>query len=58
MFDLVLLLRVNCWKLLAAAHDFPGRCICHDTIKFIRGQNMSDFQVLERRPGCDKTEVM
>ncbi|KAM9363420.1 chemokine (C-X-C motif) ligand 18b [Symphorus nematophorus] len=42
---------------LYQAHDFPGRCSCHNTIKFIRG-NMSDFQVLERRPGCDRTELI
>ncbi|XP_076585075.1 chemokine (C-X-C motif) ligand 18b [Chaetodon auriga] len=42
---------------LYQAHDFPGRCSCHDTIKFIKG-NMSDFQVLERRPGCDKIELI
>ncbi|XP_077380936.1 C-X-C motif chemokine 9-like [Festucalex cinctus] len=42
---------------LYRAHDFPGRCSCHNTIKFIRG-NMSDFQVLEKRPGCDKTELI
>ncbi|XP_074487248.1 chemokine (C-X-C motif) ligand 18b [Sebastes fasciatus] len=39
------------------AHDFIGRCSCLNTIKFVRG-NMSDFQVLERRPGCDKTELI
>ncbi|XP_042341665.1 chemokine (C-X-C motif) ligand 18b [Plectropomus leopardus] len=39
------------------AHDFIGRCSCLSTIKFIRG-NMSDFQVLEKRPGCDKTELI
>ncbi|XP_040001119.1 chemokine (C-X-C motif) ligand 18b [Xiphias gladius] len=42
---------------LYQAHDFPGRCSCPITIKFIKG-NMSDFQVLERRPGCDKTELI
>nr|XP_046257365.1 chemokine (C-X-C motif) ligand 18b [Scatophagus argus] len=42
---------------LNQAHDLPGRCLCHATIKFIRG-NMSDFQVLERQPGCDKTELI
>ncbi|XP_073323458.1 chemokine (C-X-C motif) ligand 18b [Pagrus major] len=42
---------------LFQAHDFPGRCSCLSTIKFIRG-NMSDFQVLEKRPGCDKTELI
>lgn len=40
-----------------AAHDVPGRCMCHTKIKFIKG-NMSDFQVLEKRPGCDRTELM
>ncbi|XP_078123989.1 C-X-C motif chemokine 9-like [Sander vitreus] len=34
-----------------------GRCSCLNTIKFIRG-NMSDFQVLERHPGCDNTELI
>uniref|UniRef100_A0A3Q1FFK8 Chemokine interleukin-8-like domain-containing protein n=1 Tax=Acanthochromis polyacanthus TaxID=80966 RepID=A0A3Q1FFK8_9TELE len=34
-----------------------GRCSCPVTIKFIKG-NFSDFQVLERRPGCDKTELV
>ncbi|XP_061763894.1 chemokine (C-X-C motif) ligand 18b [Nerophis ophidion] len=42
---------------LYQAHDFLGRCSCHNTIKFIKG-NMSDFQVLEKRPGCDKTELI
>ncbi|XP_051242158.1 chemokine (C-X-C motif) ligand 18b [Dicentrarchus labrax] len=41
---------------LHQAHDFPGRCRCHTTVKFIRG-NISAFQVYERRPGCDKTEL-
>ncbi|XP_056228022.1 chemokine (C-X-C motif) ligand 18b [Seriola aureovittata] len=42
---------------LYQAHDFIGRCSCPNTIKFIKG-NMSDFQVLEKRPGCDKTELI
>ncbi|XP_035516962.1 chemokine (C-X-C motif) ligand 18b [Morone saxatilis] len=41
---------------LHQAHDFPGRCRCHTTVKFIRG-NISDFHVYKRRPGCDKTEL-
>ncbi|TNN45525.1 hypothetical protein EYF80_044277 [Liparis tanakae] len=42
---------------LHQAHDFIGRCSCLNTIKFIRG-NMSDFEVLVNRPGCDKTELI
>uniref|UniRef100_A0AAT9KF14 C-X-C motif chemokine 11 n=1 Tax=Amphiprion clarkii TaxID=80970 RepID=A0AAT9KF14_AMPCL len=42
---------------LYQAQNVLGRCSCPSTIKFIRG-NMSDFQVLERRPGCDKTELV
>uniref|UniRef100_A0A3Q3IQF1 Chemokine interleukin-8-like domain-containing protein n=1 Tax=Monopterus albus TaxID=43700 RepID=A0A3Q3IQF1_MONAL len=42
---------------LYQAHDVPGRCSCPNTIKFIKG-NMSDFQVLESRNGCDKTELI
>ncbi|GAA6225847.1 chemokine (C-X-C motif) ligand 18b [Lates japonicus] len=42
---------------LYQAHELPGRCSCPNTIKFIKG-NMSDFQVLEKRPGCDKTELI
>ncbi|KAK9540229.1 hypothetical protein VZT92_002695 [Zoarces viviparus] len=42
---------------LYQAHDFIGRCSCLNTIKFIKG-NMSDFKVLESRPGCDKTEFI
>ncbi|XP_060904427.1 chemokine (C-X-C motif) ligand 18b [Labrus mixtus] len=42
---------------LYQAHDIPDRCYCHEFIKFIRA-NMSDFQVHERRPGCDKTELI
>uniref|UniRef100_A0A665W1Q6 Chemokine interleukin-8-like domain-containing protein n=1 Tax=Echeneis naucrates TaxID=173247 RepID=A0A665W1Q6_ECHNA len=42
---------------LCQAHDFLGRCSCPKTIKFIKG-NISDFQVLEKRPGCDKTELI
>lgn len=45
------------WKLFAAAHDVPARCSCPSTIKFIRG-NISDFQVLEKRSGCDRKELM
>ncbi|CAK6969147.1 chemokine (C-X-C motif) ligand 18b [Scomber scombrus] len=41
---------------LYEAHDVPGRCMCHRKIKFIKG-NFSDFQVLERRPGCDSIEL-
>uniref|UniRef100_A0A672Z4M2 Chemokine interleukin-8-like domain-containing protein n=1 Tax=Sphaeramia orbicularis TaxID=375764 RepID=A0A672Z4M2_9TELE len=42
---------------LHLAHDIHIRCLCHETVKFIKG-NMSDFQVLERRSGCDKTELI
>ncbi|KAL7404086.1 hypothetical protein ABVT39_009267 [Epinephelus coioides] len=42
---------------LYQAHDFIGRCSCPTTIKFVRG-NMSDFQVLERFSGCDRTELI
>ncbi|XP_054461061.1 chemokine (C-X-C motif) ligand 18b [Anoplopoma fimbria] len=42
---------------LYQAHDFIGRCSCFNTMKFIRG-NMSDFKVIERHPGCDKTELI
>ncbi|TDH16621.1 hypothetical protein EPR50_G00021990 [Perca flavescens] len=42
---------------LCQAQVSIGRCSCSETIKFIRG-NMSDFLVLERHPGCDKTELI
>ncbi|CAJ1053019.1 chemokine (C-X-C motif) ligand 18b [Xyrichtys novacula] len=42
---------------LYQAHDIPARCYCPETIPFIRG-NISDFQVYEKRPGCDKTELI
>ncbi|XP_040891189.1 chemokine (C-X-C motif) ligand 18b [Toxotes jaculatrix] len=38
------------------AHDFPGRCLCINTV-FIRA-NITDFEVFEKRPGCDKTELI
>ncbi|XP_068452549.1 chemokine (C-X-C motif) ligand 18b [Clinocottus analis] len=53
---LLLLVAAVCVQ-LHQAHDFIGRCSCLNTIKFIRG-NMSDFKVLESRPGCDKTELI
>lgn len=40
----------------AAALDLIGRCRCHETMKFIKG-NFSDFNVWEKHPGCDKTEL-
>ncbi|KAM9857515.1 uncharacterized protein ACBR49_001134 [Aulostomus maculatus] len=42
---------------LYQAQNFPARCICPTTIKFVKG-NISDFQVLENRPGCDQTELI
>uniref|UniRef100_A0A8C5NE88 Chemokine interleukin-8-like domain-containing protein n=1 Tax=Gouania willdenowi TaxID=441366 RepID=A0A8C5NE88_GOUWI len=39
------------------AQHIMGRCSCPTTIKNIRG-NMSDFQVLEKRPGCDRIELI
>ncbi|CAB1435253.1 unnamed protein product [Pleuronectes platessa] len=42
---------------LYQAHDFFGRCSCSSSIKFTKG-NMSDFQVLENQPGCDRTELI
>ncbi|XP_036958720.1 chemokine (C-X-C motif) ligand 18b [Acanthopagrus latus] len=42
---------------LFQAHDVPARCSCPGTIKFIRG-NISDFQVLEKRSGCDRKELI
>uniref|UniRef100_A0A3Q3RPA4 Chemokine interleukin-8-like domain-containing protein n=1 Tax=Mastacembelus armatus TaxID=205130 RepID=A0A3Q3RPA4_9TELE len=53
---LMVVVAVICIQLYEA-HDFHGRCSCPNTIKFIKG-NMTDFQVLERRPGCDKTELI
>lgn len=44
-------------KLSPAAQVIIGRCRCRVTVKFVKG-NMTDFQVLEKSPGCDKTEVM
>lgn len=41
----------------AAQNTIPGRCWCPKSVKFTKG-NMTDFQVLERHPGCDKTELM
>ncbi|KAM3623954.1 uncharacterized protein V6R79_017353 [Siganus canaliculatus] len=42
---------------LSQAQIVPGRCSCYHTIKFIAG-HISDFHVLEKRPGCDKTELI
>ncbi|XP_077461740.1 uncharacterized protein LOC144077698 [Stigmatopora argus] len=42
---------------LNQAQDFPGRCSCPNSIKFLKG-NISDFQVLEKRPACDQTELI
>ncbi|KAM8880362.1 C-X-C motif chemokine 9-like [Spinachia spinachia] len=42
---------------LHQGHDFIGRCSCLNPIMFIKG-NISDFKVLESRPGCDKTELI
>ncbi|XP_077936285.1 C-X-C motif chemokine 9-like [Gasterosteus aculeatus] len=42
---------------LHQAHDFLGRCSCLNPIMFIKG-SISDFEVLESRPGCDKTELI
>uniref|UniRef100_A0A672HB48 Chemokine interleukin-8-like domain-containing protein n=1 Tax=Salarias fasciatus TaxID=181472 RepID=A0A672HB48_SALFA len=53
---LLLLLAAVCMEFYQAQH-LPGRCSCPTSIKFIRG-NMSDFQVLEKRPGCDRTELI
>ncbi|CAN9510021.1 unnamed protein product [Ophioblennius macclurei] len=53
---LLLALAAVCVELYQAQH-LPGRCSCPTSIKFIRG-NMSDFQILERRPGCEKTELI
>ncbi|XP_016890378.1 putative LOC103383965 isoform X1 [Cynoglossus semilaevis] len=40
-----------------AQNTIPGRCWCPKSVKFTKG-NMTDFQVLERHPGCDKTELI
>ncbi|KAK2815565.1 hypothetical protein Q5P01_026032 [Channa striata] len=37
-------------------HDI-GRCTCPQTIKFVKG-NISDFQVLEKRPACENVELI
>uniref|UniRef100_A0A3B4YXT3 C-X-C motif chemokine 11-like n=1 Tax=Stegastes partitus TaxID=144197 RepID=A0A3B4YXT3_9TELE len=42
---------------LYQAQNVLGRCSCLSTIKFIKG-NISDFQVLEVRPGCDRIELI
>ncbi|XP_034543919.1 chemokine (C-X-C motif) ligand 18b [Notolabrus celidotus] len=44
-------------QLYQATHDIPDRCYCPEVINFIKG-NMSDFQVYDRRSGCDKTELI
>uniref|UniRef100_A0A3Q4ATG3 Chemokine interleukin-8-like domain-containing protein n=1 Tax=Mola mola TaxID=94237 RepID=A0A3Q4ATG3_MOLML len=41
---------------LYQAHDILGRCACQHKVKFIKA-NITDFQVLQRRPACDKTEL-
>ncbi|XP_047434612.1 chemokine (C-X-C motif) ligand 18b [Mugil cephalus] len=45
------------WMECSQAQHFFGRCSCPNTVKFVKG-NISDFEVLERRPGCDLTEVI
>ncbi|XP_074555428.1 chemokine (C-X-C motif) ligand 18b [Halichoeres trimaculatus] len=42
---------------LHQAIDIPDRCYCHEFIKFIKG-NISDFEVYERRSGCEQTELI
>uniref|UniRef100_A0A3Q1IEC5 Chemokine interleukin-8-like domain-containing protein n=1 Tax=Anabas testudineus TaxID=64144 RepID=A0A3Q1IEC5_ANATE len=42
---------------LFQAQGTLGRCSCPITMKGIKG-NISDFQVLERQPGCDHTELI
>uniref|UniRef100_A0A671V0E4 Chemokine interleukin-8-like domain-containing protein n=1 Tax=Sparus aurata TaxID=8175 RepID=A0A671V0E4_SPAAU len=42
---------------LFQAQDVSARCSCLSTIKFIKG-NISDFQVLEKRSGCDRKELI
>ncbi|TMS22862.1 hypothetical protein E3U43_008168 [Larimichthys crocea] len=40
----------------AHAGVIPGRCSCLHTVKFVKG-NISDFQVLEKRPACNRIEL-
>ncbi|XP_069386828.1 chemokine (C-X-C motif) ligand 18b [Paralichthys olivaceus] len=42
---------------LYQAQGFFGRCTCLSTIK-LNKLNISDFDVFEKRPGCDKTELI
>ncbi|KAG7485039.1 C-X-C motif chemokine 11-like [Solea senegalensis] len=42
---------------LYQAQNLLGRCSCTNTIKFIR-ENITDFQVLEKRPACERTELI
>ncbi|KAG8015012.1 hypothetical protein GBF38_022247 [Nibea albiflora] len=40
----------------AEAGVIPGRCSCRHAVMYIKG-NISDFQVLEKRPACNKVEL-
>ncbi|KAM9701310.1 uncharacterized protein ACNS7B_002992 [Menidia menidia] len=53
---LLAILAALCVELHVAQHVM-GRCVCPATSKLVRG-NMTDFQVHEKRPGCDKTELI
>ncbi|KAM7393568.1 hypothetical protein PAMP_020428 [Pampus punctatissimus] len=41
---------------LHQAQDVLGRCSCPVSVLFVR--NRSDFQVIEKQPGCDKIEII
>ncbi|CAL1602325.1 unnamed protein product [Knipowitschia caucasica] len=44
------------WVQLHQAQNIPIRCSCPGTVKF--APNITDFEVKERRSGCDKTELI
>nr|WEE66573.1 CXCL18b [Micropterus salmoides] len=56
-FILLLIVVATVFIQLYQAQHSVGRCTCPNTIKFVKG-NISDFKVLEVRPGCDKTELI
>ncbi|KAM9315212.1 chemokine (C-X-C motif) ligand 18b [Pholidichthys leucotaenia] len=59
MFGLLLVFLAAVYIELHQAQDIPARCSCPETtyMKFIKG-NMTNFQVFQKHPGCDKIEFI
>ncbi|KAM8842766.1 uncharacterized protein ACB058_014340 [Synchiropus picturatus] len=40
------------------AHEVTGRCLCENTKQYRGAPNVTDFHALDKRPGCDKREMI